>query len=67
MSCNPPFGVMLSEEELHDLYLCLTQLVADDLISEDRRQRALTTVYLQWLDCRRVTSPQAPRSHGDSA
>lgn len=66
MACNPPIGVLLSPGELHHLMILLQNVKTDDLITEDHRQRALSTVYRLWLDCHRVHSQQGSVSPGDA-
>lgn len=49
-------GVMFSEHELHFVYTLLTQLKADDLVTEDRRRRAIEWLEPQWLLAREATT-----------
>lgn len=49
-------GVMFSSHELHFVYQLLTQLKADDLVTEDRRRRAIEWLEPMWLLARDATT-----------
>ncbi len=49
-------GVIFSSHELQFVYQLLTQLKADDLVTEDRRRRAIEWLEPQWLLARDATT-----------
>ena len=59
MVCNPP-SALISLEEIECYVQLLTKLKADDLISEQQRREALSSLTRVWIDLRKVTGKQSP-------
>lgn len=68
MAGNPPIGVLLSVEEAKLIVQLLSSLKADDLIDEERRQRALVTMGRVTVDLHRLEKDRkrSSVSNGDA-
>lgn len=59
MVCNPP-SALISLDEVEQYVHLLTKLHGDDLITEQQRREALSTLTRLWIDLRKVTGKQSP-------